>query len=252
MLSTIEGSNYADEADILVEFAPKLDFRHGKYECALINARIPYSCHNISSTYNNLTLKYSDDSWVSETVITLPAGNYSYTNLISAIKYYLEENGDTAVVDGSTVYPFTLSVNNATGYAFFSFDTTNFSGYEVNCDSTLLTGMLGYASGQLPMSATTVASATPVNIFSHGSIHIHCDLVKSYLGNKSTDILYTSNFDAVPFAPIHITPNVPLYLPLECRTQLDRYRLRLKFEDGTKYDLNGEHVHYMIHIRERH
>ena len=52
-----------------------------------------YSWYNVATYYNNNTLKYSHDSGTTWTTITLPNGNYSYSDINAYIQQILQNNG---------------------------------------------------------------------------------------------------------------------------------------------------------------
>ena len=88
--------------DFTVRYDPALEFdKNTDYYVALDFIKMAYSWYNVSSEYNNNTLKYSQDSGKNWYTITLPNGNFSYEELDSFIQSEIESNGHTE--DGITI-----------------------------------------------------------------------------------------------------------------------------------------------------
>lgn len=95
-INSIDGTANSKSHDFTVRFNPSMNFDNNTdYLIALDSISMSYSWYNVSSEYNNNTLKYSQDSGKSWHTITLSNGNYSYEELNNYIQREIESNGHT-------------------------------------------------------------------------------------------------------------------------------------------------------------
>ena len=93
-INSTDGVRNSKSHDFTVVFSPEMVLDQNKsYYIALDSVNMSYSWYNVSSIYNNNTLKYSHDGGTNWTTITLSPGNYSYADLNSVIQQSLSNNG---------------------------------------------------------------------------------------------------------------------------------------------------------------
>ena len=227
-----------------------------RYELALINASIPYSLDNISHTLENNTFRFSINNNPYQT-ITIPAGNYSLTNICNeVIPALLKKNDAFIVVEETDIFPFTVFINNAIGRVYISVDNTNFTNVEVdfsNNNTSTFHKLIGFENELI--TADKLAE-NRVDIFSHSSFSIVCTLLDSGLPettehiNYANQILYSSPFAGEIQGLIEIDPHTKLYFPIEYATTIREINIKLVLDNGTMFETNGEHTDFFIHLKE--
>lgn len=79
-----------------------------KHEVAVNQISLTYSWHNITSDYNNNSLKYSPDNVTTWKTVTFPNGMYSYDDLNDYLPQIMKKNNHFTNVNGEDEYDINL------------------------------------------------------------------------------------------------------------------------------------------------
>ena len=98
------GENRPD--NFLIKFNPPLKLDPiKKHSLAIDRLTMTYSWYNIRSSYNNNTIKYSNDRGANWNTITFKDGMYSYTDINDYLHQYMEkQNHHTTNQQGNKVF----------------------------------------------------------------------------------------------------------------------------------------------------
>ena len=228
-INSIDGIGKSKSHDFTVRFSPSLEFDKNKdYYVAMNSITMSYSWYNVSTDYNNNTLKYSQDSGKTWHTITLPNGNYSYNQLNSYIQSEIESNGHTK--DGISI-KFVSS--------FFKVLLSMKSGFQLDLKTGDFGKLLGFeekiytTSGYSPNLPDITRSVD--NVFVHTNI-----ISDSAVSSNQSDVVYRFSVDNLPLSyPFHIEPRYPLYNKINTNTIKD---LRIYITDELNRPLNLNNI----------
>ena len=98
------GENRPD--NFLIKFKPSLKLNPEKnHSIALDRLTMTYSWYNIRSSYNNNTIKYTNDRGGNWNTVTFKDGMYSYTDINDYLHQYMEQqNHHTTDQQGNKVF----------------------------------------------------------------------------------------------------------------------------------------------------
>ena len=101
------GENRPD--NFLIKFKPSLKLdSEMKHSLAIDRLTMTYSWYNIRSTYNNNTIKYTNDRGANWNTVTFKDGMYSYTEINDYLHQYMErQNHHTTNQQGNKVFTLT-------------------------------------------------------------------------------------------------------------------------------------------------
>ena len=96
------GENSPD--NFLIKFNPPLNLNPNmKYSLAIDRLTMTYSWYNITSSYKNNSIKYTNDRGVNWYTINFKDGMYSYTDINDYLQQYTEQkNHNTTDSQGNT------------------------------------------------------------------------------------------------------------------------------------------------------
>ena len=98
------GENRPDNFLIKLNPTLKLD-PEMKHSLAIDRLTMTYSWYNIRSSYNNNTIKYSNDRGANWNTVTFKDGMYSYTDINNYLHQYMEkQNHHTTNQQGNKVF----------------------------------------------------------------------------------------------------------------------------------------------------
>ena len=91
--------------NFLIKFNPplKLD-RELKHSLAIDRLTMTYSWYNIRSSYNNNTIKYTNDRGVNWNTVVFKDGMYFYTDVNDYLRQYMEQNIITQLINKEIKY----------------------------------------------------------------------------------------------------------------------------------------------------
>jgi hypothetical protein len=219
----------------MISFCTPIDLTDKKYEVALIKATIWYSWFNIASYYNNNSFKYFNGTTWKD--VEIPDGNYSLDELNKFIQRTLINNVDEP--DHISFIP---------NYSTLKLIITLKPNVQINLRFGTLHEILGFDKTIVTQSSEgskTVDITRGVN-----SILIHSSLISSsYNNGVASDILYSFLPDKPPGNLLDISPNTPIYLPINEVSQIESIRMRITDQQNRLVRLNGEHATYLLHLR---
>ena len=120
------GENRPD--NFLIKFNPtlKLD-REMQHSLAIDRLTMTYSWYNIRSSYNNNTIKYTNDRGANWNTVTFKDGMYSYTDINDYLHQYMEkQNHHTTDQGGSKVFHININFILSTYRVLISFSDDKF------------------------------------------------------------------------------------------------------------------------------
>ena len=238
-INSVDGTGKSKSHNFTVRFSPALEFDKNKnYYLALGSITMAYCWYNVSSDYNNNTLKYSQDSGKTWHTITLPNGNFSYLELNSYIQSEITSNGHTK--DGisikfvSPLFKVLLSMK---------------SGFQVNLSGGDFGKLLGFekkiytASGYGPKLPDITRSVD--NVFIHTNI-----ISNSVVSSNQSDVIYRFSVDNLPLSyPFHIEPRIPLFTKINTN-RIQDLRIYITDEFNRPLDLNNIPISLILIVRE--
>ena len=120
------GENRPD--NFLIKFKPSLNLNpEKKHFLAIDRLTMTYSWYNIRSSYNNNTIKYSNDRGANWNTVTFKDGMYSYTDINDYLHQYMErQNHHTTDQSGSKVFHINISLVLSTYRVLISFSEDKF------------------------------------------------------------------------------------------------------------------------------
>ena len=239
-INSVNGvENDSQSHDFTVRFNRALEFdKNRNYYVALGSISMAYSWYNVSSKYNNNTLKYSQDSGKTWHTITIPNGNFSYQELNSYIQSEIASNGHTK--DGISI-KFVSSL--------FKVLLSMKSGFQVD----LKTGDFGKLLGFEKKIYTTsgYSPKLPDITRSVDNVFIHTDIISdSIVSSNKSDVIYRFSVDNLPLSyPFHIQPTHLLFNKINTK-RIREVRIYITDELNRPLDLNNIPTSVILIIRE--
>ena len=239
-INSVDGiQNNTKSHDFTVRFNQGIEFDKNKnYVVALGSIAMAYSWYNVSSKYNNNTLKYSQDSGRSWHTITIPNGNFSYQELNSYIQSEIASNGHTK--DGISI-KFVSSM--------FKVLLTMKSGFQVDLKTGDFRKLLGFE--KKIYTATGYSPNLPDITRSVDNVFIHTNIISdSFLSSDKSDVIYKFGVDNLPLSyPFHIQPFHLVFNKINTNRIRD-LRIYITDELNRPLDLNNIPVSLILIIRE--
>ena len=238
-INSVDGTAHSQSHDFTVRFNPPLEFdKNKKYCVALGSITMSYSWYNVSTDYNNNTLKYSQDSGKTWHTITLPNGNYSYNQLNSYIQSEIESNGHTK--DGISI-KFVSS--------FFKVLLSMKSGFQLDLKTGDFRKLLGFekkiytTSGYSPKLPDITRSVD--NVFIHTNI-----ISDSAVSSNKSDVVYRFSVDNLPLSyPFHIEPRHLFFNDINTNSIRD-LRIYITDELNRPLNLNNIPISLILTVKE--
>lgn len=193
----------------------------------IINCRIPNTFYNINSNCN--TLSWVDGSTQANTT-TITAGNYSITELISALQTAL--NADKAGGDSNT---YQVAINSITEKITISLSagSNNFSFTAGNLSKKL--GFYNDGSG-----ATSYTADNIYNLYNGlQNIFVSCDFIGGLFSSKNSKRRFLLSLPTENFGTISKYKNEENLLYRNENSYFGSVRMALYDEDYNPLDLNG-------------
>ena len=200
-INSVDGSVNSKSHDFTIRFNPELHLDNNKnYYVALDSITMSYSWYNVSSSFNNNTIKYSHDSGRTWTQIALPNSNYSHEELSAYLQRALETNGYSKT---GIEIKFVLSL--------FEVLMTLEKKFQVDLRTGDFTDLIGFKKGII--RATGYREKLPNITRSVDNIFIHTNIIsESVVAGKESDVLYRFSVDNLPLSyPFHTEPRRALF-----------------------------------------
>ena len=225
--------------DFTVRFNPGLEFdKNRKYKVALGSINMAYSWYNVSSKYNNNTLKYSQDSGKTWHSLTIPNGNYSYLELNSYIQSEIASNGHTK--DGISI-KFVAPM--------FKVLLSMKSGFQLDLKTGDFGKLLGFE--KKIYTATGYSPKFPDITRSVDNVLIHTDIISdSVVSSNKSDVIYKFSVDNLPLSyPFHIEPRHLVFNKINT-SRIRELRIYITDELNRPLDLNNIPISLILIVRE--
>ena len=238
-ISSLDGVGKSKSHDFTIRNDPEIVLDNNKdYFIALDSLSMMYSWDNISSSYNNNTIKYSHDSGITWTQIVFRNGNFSYDEINDYIEREIEAIGHSKTGIKIKFVPPLFRV-------FMSLEKD----FQVDLPTGNFADLIGFNKGIV--KATGYGDKIPDITRSVDNIYVHTDLVSnSRVGGKESDVLYRFSINNFPLSfPIEKEPTRALF----CKMNKNRIKdLRIYITDGydRPVDLNNEPVELTMMIED--
>ena len=239
-INSVDGIGKSKSHDFTVRFNPGLNLDKNKdYYLALDSITMAYSWYNVSSDYNNNTLKYSQDSGKTWHTITLPNGNFSYQELNSYIQSEITSNGHTK--DGISI-KFVSSL--------FKVLLTMKSGFQVDLKTGDFGKLLGFE--KKIYTATQYSPKLPDITRSVDNVFIHTNIISdSVVSSNKSDVLYRFSVDNLPLSyPFHIEPRRAQFSKISTN-RIQDLRIYITDELNRPLNLNNIPISLILSIKEK-
>ena len=239
-INSVDGIENSQSHDFTVRFNPTLEFDKNKnYYLALDSISMAYSWYNVSSNYNNNTLKYSQDSGKTWHTITLPNGNFSYNELNSYIQSEIASNGHTK--DGISI-KFVSSL--------FKVLLTMKSGFQLDLKTDDFGKLLGFE--KKIYTASQYSPKLPDITRSVDNVFIHTNIISdSVFSSNQSDVIYRFSVDNLPLSyPFHIEPRRALFNKINTNSIKD-LRIYITDEFNRPLNLNNIPISLILIVKEK-
>ena len=239
-INSVDGIGKSKSHDFKVRFNPLMELDKNKdYYVALDSISMAYSWDNVNSSYNNNTLKYSQDSGKTWHSITIPNGNFSYNELNSYIQSEIASNDHTK--DGIRI-KFVAPL--------FKVLLTLKSGFQLDLTTGDFGKLLGFEKKKY--TATQYSPKLPDITRSVDNVFIHTNIISDTMvsGNQS-DVLYRFSVDNLPLSyPFHVEPKRQQFSKMNTNRIQD---VRIYITDGLNrpLNLNNTEVSLILNVKEK-
>ena len=127
----------------LIKFKPSLKLApEMKHSLAIDRLTMTYSWYNIRSSYNNNTIKYTNDRGANWNTVTFKDGMYSYTDINDYLHQYMErQNHHTTDQQGNKVFHINISFILSTYRVLISFSDAQ---YQLDLRGTDFSSLIGF------------------------------------------------------------------------------------------------------------
>ena len=166
-------------------------------------------------------------------MITIPPGAYNIPSLNNEIKQF------------SNTERVTIEPN----YNTLRCKITLKPGYKIDfTHERSLRDLLGFDSREVTESGD---GDRTVNITTVNSLLIRCSLVTgSYINGAASDILYSFTPNRPPGTLLHISPNHPIYLPMNRTNLIPAITITITDQSGNLIDFRGERGTFFLSLKE--
>ena len=239
-INSVDGTENSKSHDFTIRFNPELNLdKNKRYYVSLDSINMAYSWYNVSSSYNNNTLKYSHDSGRTWTLLELPNGNFAYKELNAYLQRALESNGHSKTGIEIIFVPSLLRV-------LMTLEST----FQVDLRTGDFADLIGF-----PKNAVVTASGYGANVpnitRSVDNIFIHTNIIsESSVSGILSDVLYRFSVDNLPLSfPFHIQPRRSLFNKIKSDSIKD-LRIYITDENNRPLDLNNIPISLILLIKE--
>ena len=226
-----ERSGVSKCEDFVIKFNPsiQLDDKQ-KHEMALDQISMTYSWHNITPTYNNNTIKYSNDKGSTWTTVTYPNGMYSYSDLNDYLHQIMKRNGHINGDKYDINIGFVLST-----YKVIIELTNN---YQLDLRNTKFGELLGF--DPKIVRTTEEGSKLPNITNSIDSIHINTDIINdSIVGGSASNTFFVIPTGTLNRSFPFVKEPIRALFNEVSRTTISRMRVYVTDSLRRPLDLNG-------------
>jgi len=245
-----------NSADLQVDFkgsAIRLD-KNKQYAISLVNALVPQSFRNISATLKNNLFYFSYDTHL-DIPITIEDGQYNFDALLEVIEYKLIEAKAYIIVNDEKIFPFEININTAINKCYITLRKDKFENISVilnQPDHTTFGHLLGFTVNAIIND--TLGQQT-INLFPHNSVIISSNLIDVNMikSDLYLPILHTEHFTTdAAFSNMSITQtrNIKYLINTSYTDKIDKFYVRLLYDDYSLYDTNSEAVSYYFIVEE--
>ena len=214
------GENRPD--NFLIKFNPSLKLNpEKKHFLAIDRLTMTYSWYNIRSSYNNNTIKYTNDRGANWNTITFKDGMYSYTDINDYLhQYMIQQNHHATDQSGNKTFHINISFVLSTYRVLISFSDNKF---QLDLRGTDFGSLIGF--DKKIVTSTEYGTKLP-NI------------------TNSIDVLNTNTIAMIPTDnltrsyPFTFEPRRPLYCPVSSHS-ISEMRFYVTDSLGRSVDFNG-------------
>ena len=205
------GENRPD--NFLIKFNPPLKVDPIKnHFLAIDRLTITYSWYNIRSSYNNNTIKYSNDGGVNWNTVTFKDGMYSYTDINNYLHQYMQnQNHHTTDPRGNKVFYININFILSTYQVLISFSDAQ---YQLDLRGTEFGELIGFEKKLV--TKTEYGTKLPNIANSIDVLNTNTSAIKdSIVDGVNTNALAMIPTDNLTRSyPFTFEPKRPLYCPV--------------------------------------
>lgn len=221
--------------DFVIKFTPTihLDSKF-KHEIAVDRISMTYSWHNVTTKYNNNTIKYSHDKGVTWTKVTFPDGMYSYSDLNEFIHHIMKTNKHHRTVNNSDVYDINILFVLSTFKVII--EATN--NYRIDIRAGEFANLIGF--DKKTVIKTEYGTRLPNITNSIDSLHINIDIISnSIVGGMASNTIYVLPTDTLDRSyPLTKEPRRALFNVVDS-SFISQMRIYVTDSIRRPVDLNG-------------
>ena len=229
------GENRPD--NFLIKFNPSLKLNpEKKHFLAIDRLTMTYSWYNIRSSYNNNTIKYSNDRGANWNTVTFKDGMCSYTDINDYLHQYMErQNHHTTDQSGNKTFHINISFILSTYRVLISFSDDKF---QLDLRGTDFGSLIGF---EKKLATKTEYGTKLPNITN--SIDV-LNINTTAINDSIVDGVNTNAFAMIPTDnltrsyPFTFEPRRPLYCPVSSHS-ISEMRFYVTDSLGRPVDFNG-------------
>ena len=231
----ITGENRPD--NFLIRFNPTLKLnREMQHSLAIDRLTMTYSWYNIRSSYNNNTIKYTNDRGANYNTVTFKDGMYSYTDINDYLHQYMEkQNHHTTNQQGNKVFHININFILSTYRVLISFSDAK---YQLDLRGTEFGSLIGFDKKLI--TKTEYGSKLPNITNSIDVLNINTTAIKdSIVDGVNTNTLAMIPTDNLTRSyPFTFKPRRTLYCPVSSNN-ISEMRFYVTDSLGRPVYLNG-------------
>ena len=235
--------------NFLIKFNPARKLgREKNHSLAIDRLTMIYSWYNIRSSYNNNTIKYTNDQGVNWNTVVFKDGMYSYTDTNDYLRQYMEQkNHHSTDQQGNKVFHININFILSTYRVLISFSDDKF---QLDLRGTNFGELIGFEKKLI--TKTEYGTKLPNITNSIDVLNINTDAIKDNIvdGVNTNTLAMIPTDNLTRSYPFTFEPRRTLYCPVSSNTISE---MRIYVTDALRrpVDLNGIdwHMTLLLHSR---
>ena len=188
-----EKSGVSKCEDFVIRFTPpiQLDSNY-RNEIAVDRISMTYSWHNLTTSYKNNTIKYSNDGGKTWNTVTYPDGMYSYSDLNEYLHSAMKKKNHFRTVNNSEVYDINIVFVLSTYKVVLELENN----HQIDLRVGEFNELIGF--DKKIITETEYGSRLPNITNSVDSLHVNIDAIKnSIVGGEASNTIYVLPTDTL-------------------------------------------------------
>lgn len=231
-----------DSSDFTVRISSSVNFHGLKWNISLNKLTMYNSMWNISDELNNTIFKYFNG--VTDKVLNLEPGNYSFTSLVEHIQDKMLAQGDYTLNGSQPVFSINFEMDLSDGFVTMILT----DGYTVDFTDLAIRHIFGFNSQEYSIS--TVAERKANIRYGVDQILVHLNIVSgnSIYNGQASDVIFSFGINAQPNEIIELEPNNSLPIGVNQHGSIDELRIYITDQQNRRINLRGTPFSCVFHL----